>query len=290
MKKFIPILATFAVAPFISAAEDVPAPEAPAQETAQKATVTPEQRQLFLKGLGWLVGQQSGLVQELRISAEDAPVIAEGFLLALTGKGQDIPAQVMANNDAYSAFIEEMQAHAVAQMEAEMKAAAAEQKKLGEEYIAKTKAEDKAYVTLPSGVLMKTAKAGDTDKKPTDKDTVSVRYTGKLIDGTIFDSSARDENGVPVQFIVGEGEAVELPLGSLIKAWTEAIPMLGVGGQCTLIVPADQAYGDRAVGMIPPGATLIFDIELDGIAEPADTNSDAEPVAEEIDFAEIDED
>lgn len=131
---------------------------------------------------------------------------------------------------------------------------------------------------------MKTTKAGDTEKKPSAADTVSVRYTGKLVDGTVFDSSTKDANGVPVQFVAGEGETVELPLGQLIKAWAEAIPLLGVGGQCTLIVPADQAYGDRAVGIIPPGATLIFDIELDGIAEP-DNGDDAE----EIDIAEIED-
>lgn len=303
MKTFIPAIAAFAVAPFIFAAEDaVPsltAAPADAEVSTKKVEITPEQRQLFLKGLGWLVGQQSGLVQELRISREDVPAIAEGFRLALIGEGKDIPTQVMANNDAYGKFIEEMQAHAAAQVEAEMKAAAEGNKKIGAEFIAKTKADDKAYTALPSGVLMKTTKAGNADKKPTDKDTVSVRYTGKLVDGTIFDSSARDENGVPVQFVAGEGETVDLPLGQLIKAWAEAIPLLGVGGQCTIIVPADQAYGDNAVGIIPPGSTLIFDIELDGIAAPETTDSaDADetaeendaPVAEEIDLVEIDED
>lgn len=298
MKTFIPVVAAFAVAPFVSAAEDAPAspvavPEA-TTSTAKKVEITPEQRQLFLTGLGWLVGQQSGLVQELRISKEDVPAITEGFRLALCGEGKDIPTQVMANNDAYGKFIEEMQAHAAAQVEAEMKAAAEENKKVGAAFIAKTKADDATYVALPSGVLMKTIKPGDKDKKPTDKDTVSVRYTGKLVDGTVFDSSARDENGVPVQFVVGEGETVELPLGQLIQAWTEAIPQLGVGGVCTLIVPADQAYGDRAVGMIPPGATLIFDIELDGISDPETTDNaedEAEdtPVVEEIDFTEIED-
>lgn len=235
--------------------------------------------------MGWLVGQQSGLVQELRISKEDAAAVAEGFRLALMGEGQDIPAQVMANNDAYSAFIDELQANAMAQLEAEMKSAAAENKKIGAEFAQKKQAEDDGYRALPSGVLMKTTKAGDTEKKPSAADTVSVRYTGKLVDGTVFDSSAKDENGVPVQFVAGEGETVSLPLGQLIKAWAEAIPLLGIGGQCTLIVPADQAYGDRAVGIIPPGATLIFDIELDGIADPDNGNDDAE----EIDIAEIEE-
>lgn len=289
MKTLVPVLTAFAVAPFVSAADEAAQPPALAPETAaqapKKIEITPEQRQLFLKGLGWLVGQQSGLVQELRISKEDAAAVAEGFRLALMGEGQDIPAQVMANNDAYSAFIDELQANAMAQLEAEMKSAADENKKIGAEFAQKKQAEDDGYKALPSGVLMKTTKAGDTGKKPSVADTVSVRYTGKLVDGTVFDSSTKDENGVPVQFVAGEGETVALPLGQLIKAWAEAIPLLGVGGQCTLIVPADQAYGDRAVGIIPPGATLIFDIELDGIADPDNGNDDAE----EIDIAEIEE-
>lgn len=289
MKSLVPVLAAFAVAPFVSAADEAAQPPALAPETAaqapKKIEITPEQRQLFLKGLGWLVGQQSGLVQELRISKEDAAAVAEGFRLALMGEGQDIPAQVMADNDAYSAFIDELQANAMAQLEAEMKSAADENKKIGAEFAKKKQAEDDGYTALPSGVLMKTTKAGDTEKKPSVADTVSVRYTGKLVDGTVFDSSTKDENGVPVQFVAGEGETVALPLGQLIKAWAEAIPLLGVGGQCTLIVPADQAYGDRAVGIIPPGATLIFDIELDGIADPDNGNDDAE----EIDIAEIEE-
>ena len=291
IKTLVPALAAFAVAPFIFAENQAPQPLTATPELSEKAPkkieITPEQRQLFLKGLGWLVGQQSGLSQELRISKEDATAVAEGFRLALTGEGQDIPAKVMANNDAYSAFIDELQANAMAQLEAEMKAAAQENQKVGAAFIEKTKAEDKAYTTLPSGVLMKTSAVGDTDKKPTVNDTVAVRYTGKLVDGTIFDSSARDANGVPVQFVVGEGEVVELPLGQLIKAWTEAIPLLGIGGQCTLIVPADQAYGDRAAGMIPPGSTLIFDIELADIVNPEDENA---PGAEEIDISEIEED
>ncbi len=290
MKTLVPVLAAFAVAPFVSAEDDTALPSTTlanaVEQSSKKVEITPEQRQLFLKGLGWLVGQQSGLVQELRISKEDAAAVAEGFRLALTGEGQDIPAQVMANNDAYSAFIDELQANAMAQLEAEMKAAADENKKIGAEFAKKAQAEDDGYKTLPSGVLMKTVKAGNAEKKPTIDDTVSVRYTGTLVDGTVFDSSTKDANGIPVRFVAGEGETVELPLGQLIKAWSEAIPLLGIGGQCTLIVPADQAYGDRSVGIIPPGATLIFDIELDGIVDP---NEDGDNAAEEIDIAEIED-
>lgn len=275
-KTLIPVVAAFAVAPFVSAASDSEAVPENVPAPAVERKITPEQRRLFLQGLGWLVGQQSGLSQELRISAEDVPAVTEGFRLALLGEGKDFPEKIIEMNDAYSDFIEELQRKAQEAVAAEMRAAAEGNRRLGEEYVAKTLEEDKGFEKLPSGVLMKTLAAGDAGKKPTLEDTISVRYTGRLIDGTIFDSSARsDETGVPEPFVAGEGEAVELPLGGLIKAWGETLPKLGLGGRCTLVVPADQGYGDRAVGIIPPGSTLVFDIELAGIVSPdADAPAD----------------
>lgn len=272
-KTLIPVVAAFAVAPFVFAASESEAvPAVPAAEPVAQS-VTPEQRQLFLQGLGWLIGQQSGLRQELRISAADVPAVAEGFRLALLDEGKDFPEKIMAMNEAYSAFIGELQEKADEERAAEIRAVAENNRKLGAEYIAKTLDEDKAFEKLPSGVLMKTLVAGDSDKKPTLADTVSVRYTGKLIDGAIFDSSARSEQtGAPEPFVAGEGAAVELPLGELIKAWGEALVKLGLGGRCTLVVPADSGYGDREVGMIPPGSTLVFDIELAGILPPEEND------------------
>lgn len=274
IRNLVPALAAFAVAPFVFAADDgdktVPAAElAP----AKPVQVSPEQRQLFLSGLGWLVGQQSGLIQDLRVSAEDVPAIVEGFRLALLGEGKDFPEKIRGMNEAYSAFIGELQTAAMEKAAAEVKAAADENRKLGAEFVAKTLEEDKGFSALPSGVLVKIVSAGDPAKKPTAADTVAVRYTGKLIDGTIFDSSARDEETAPVQFVAGEGETAELPLGGLIKAWGEALPLIGVGGSCTLVVPADSAYGDRGIGIIPPGSTLVFDIELADIV-PADADDE----------------
>lgn len=276
IKYLVPAIAAFAVAPFISASE--PEPEAvPAAKTVpapvENIRISPEQRQLFLQGLGWLIAQQSGLIQNLGISADDVPAVAEGFRLALLGEGKDIPEKIIGENDAYSVFIGELQTAAAEKFAAQAKAEAAKNKALGAQFIAKTLEEDKNFVALPSGILMKIVKPGDPAKKPTAEDVISVRYTGKLIDGEIFDSSASSaESGEPVQFSAGEGETATLPLSGLIKAWTEALPQLGVGGQCTLIVPADSAYGDRANGPIPPGSTLVFDIELADIPQIPETD------------------
>ena len=88
--------------------------------------------------------------------------------------------------------------------------------------------------------------------------TVSVHYTGKLADGTKFDSS-HDRNA-PIEFPLGEGK--------VIPGWDEGIALLKVGGKATFIIPPHLAYGERgAGGVIPPNATLIFEVELMGVKQ-----------------------
>lgn len=83
-------------------------------------------------------------------------------------------------------------------------------------------------------------------------DTVTVNYVGTLQDGTQFDSSY--SRGTPFTFKLGEG--------TVIKGWDQGLVGMKVGGQRILVIPASLAYGDRAIGPIPAGSTLIFSIEL----------------------------
>ncbi|MBE9512232.1 MAG: FKBP-type peptidyl-prolyl cis-trans isomerase [Bacteroidetes bacterium] len=90
-----------------------------------------------------------------------------------------------------------------------------------------------------------------TGLQPQQGDTVSVHYTGKLIDGTIFDTSV---GGSPFSFTLGTGY--------VIPGWDEGIAYMKEGGKAILIIPSILGYGSSGIGSIPPYSTLIFDVEL----------------------------
>ena len=106
-----------------------------------------------------------------------------------------------------------------------------------------------SVVTLPSGVQYKVLKEG-TGAMPTDSNSVVVNYEGKLIDGTVFDSSY--QRNEPTTFGVGQ----------VIKGWTEALKLMPKGSVWELYIPQELGYGSREMGNIPPYSTLIFKVEL----------------------------
>ena len=126
---------------------------------------------------------------------------------------------------------------------------AAEKAKKAKEAIDELK---KGAKVTSSGLAYKIIKKGTGAKAEAGK-TVSVHYTGKLSNGTKFDSSY--DRNQPIEFELGRGR--------VIKGWDEGISLLNVGSKATFIIPPDLAYGARgAGGVIPPNATLIFDVEL----------------------------
>ncbi len=107
-------------------------------------------------------------------------------------------------------------------------------------------------IKTESGLIMIEHKTG-SGEKPTSGDNISVHYTGLLQTGQQFDSS--HDRGQPITFNVGEGR--------VIKGWDEALLDMNVGSKRTVVIPPNLAYGSRgAGGVIPPDATLIFEVEL----------------------------
>ena len=118
----------------------------------------------------------------------------------------------------------------------------------GKQFLAENARKD-SVITLPSGLQYKVLVKGN-GKVPQMTDKVKVHYEGRLLDGTVFDSSYK------------RGEPSELTPKQVIKGWTEALTMMPDGSKWQLYIPYDLAYGDREAGQIKPYSMLIFDVEL----------------------------
>ena len=128
------------------------------------------------------------------------------------------------------------------------KQGAEQNERLGREYLEKNKDVEGVKVTA-SGLQYQVVKEGD-GLQPGPNDVVTVHYTGKLIDGTVFDSSV--ERGEPATFAVGQ----------VIPGWVEGLQLMREGAAYRLFIPSNLAYGPHGTGPIQPNSTLIFDVQL----------------------------
>jgi FKBP-type peptidyl-prolyl cis-trans isomerase FklB len=171
-------------------------------------------------------------------------ILAAGIKDALAGKPQLTPDQV-----------KEVMAQFEKDMEAKQKQAGEKNKTEGAKFLEDNKKKSDVKTTA-SGLQYKVIKEG-TGAKPKATDTVSVNYRGTLIDGTEFDSSYK------------RGQPATFPLNGVIKGWTEGVQLMKAGSKYQFFVPADLAYGERAVSPdIGANATLIFEVELLEIKPP----------------------
>ena len=118
----------------------------------------------------------------------------------------------------------------------------------GEKYMREI-SNNKSVYTTKSGLKYRRMKEGN-GKHPVATDKVKVHYTGKLIDGTTFDSSV--DRGAPITF----------PLNQVIPGWTEGLQLMDEGSKYMLYIPYNLGYGTRDMGNIPAGSTLVFEVEL----------------------------
>ena len=120
--------------------------------------------------------------------------------------------------------------------------------KAGEKFMQEI-SNNKSVYTTASGLKYRCLKSGN-GKKPKATDSVKAHYKGTLIDGTTFDSSY--DRGNPITF----------PLNQVIPGWTEGLQLMDEGSKYLLYIPYNLGYGEQQVGNIPPGSTLIFEVEL----------------------------
>jgi len=192
----------------------------------------------LVEEFGWFIGKRVGLT-ELSFNQEEIDLLLKGISSAAAGK--ESPYELEKIGPKMDEFMQKKQAAYLSKLKDKNSGANAE--------FFKKLADNKAVVALESGLRYEIIKKGDGPMpKPTD--TVKVHYTGTLIDGSVFDSS------------VQRGEPAEFPLDQVIAGWTEGIQKVNKGGKIKLYVPPQLAYGDDGRPGIPPGSTLIFDVEL----------------------------
>jgi FKBP-type peptidyl-prolyl cis-trans isomerase FkpA len=208
---------------------------APAEGEATAAAALSEDEKTIY-ALGAMLGQRA--VQPLRLSEAELEVLQKG--LASTASGGDPEFSVEEYGPKFEAF-----------MKARAAAGAAEEKEKSQAFLSDAEGAEGAVKT-ESGLVYRTLQPGQ-GTSPAATDVVKVHYHGTLTNGTVFDSS-RDR-----------GEPVEFPLNQVIPCWTEGVQKMKVGETAQLVCPSDIAYGDDGRPGIPPGATLVFEVELIGI-------------------------
>lgn len=175
----------------------------------------------------------------------DVEAVKEGLGAMLSGS------ELALEQEEYSAVMQAFQAKMQAEQQAATAGKAAENATAQKEFLAKNK-DVEGVITTDSGLQYIVIKEGEGGSPDLDS-TVKVHYEGKLLDGTVFDSS------------IQRGEPIEFGVGQVIKGWTEALQLMKVGSKYKLFIPSELAYGDRgAGGLISPGAMLTFEVELLG--------------------------
>jgi FKBP-type peptidyl-prolyl cis-trans isomerase len=209
---------------------DQPATAAPAAPAFTESQLIEE--------FGWFIGKRVGL-SELEFGKAEMDSLLKGLNSAAANK--ESPYELEKIGPLMDEFMQKKQAVFTEKMKKKSAADAAA-------FFAKLK-DNKNIVELPSGLRYEVVKQG-TGAFPKPTETVRVHYTGTLVDGTVFDSS------------VQRNEPSEFALDQVIPGWTEGIQKVNKGGKIKLYVPASLAYGDDGRQGIPPGSTLVFDVEL----------------------------
>lgn len=250
------VMAALIVAPLTVSAEDAPSTQPAA--AAEPAAVSAPADDAFASErdrLSYAVGVQFGT----SLSRDQVDLNLDVFMTALkdVAEGRPLamsPDEVMQTVQAFGRQLQQQQ-RAAAQ------AAAAANEAQGHAYLAENAKKDGVHVT-DSGLQYRVLEEG-TGPSPKPTDMVRAHYSGRLLDGTEFDSSYK--RGSPAIFAVQQ----------VIEGWQEALPLMKEGAKWELTIPANLAYGEGGAGAhIPPNSTLIFEVELLEVVAPPQRDSD----------------
>jgi FKBP-type peptidyl-prolyl cis-trans isomerase FkpA len=207
--------------------------QSPAGSASSDAPKLETEEQKTLYALGLLLGRN---VKPFALTPDELAIVKAG----LTDTVNDAKPQV--EIDTYGPLLRELAAKRAA-------GRAEEAKKKGQEF-ADNVAKEKNATKTESGIVMRTITPG-SGGNPAATDIVKVHYEGKLVDGTIFDSS------------IQKNEPAEFPLNGVVPCWREAVQKMKKGEKSQIVCPSSLAYGDAGQPPeIPPGATLSFEVEL----------------------------
>jgi FKBP-type peptidyl-prolyl cis-trans isomerase len=205
-----------------------------------RAEVSPEK---ILETYGFIVGLQSGL-RDFDLTDEEFETFLRGLNRAQAG--EPVPTDI-------DQILPQLQNYLGARQAAVVESKARENRARAAQFFAELQ-EDGEVQSTPEGLFYRVVEEG-TGERPDPDSTVRLHYEGRLLDGTVFDSSLE------------RGEPAEFPVGGVIPGMSMGLMMMQEGGKMTLYIPADLAYGDQSQPMIPAGSALIFEVELIEVLE-----------------------
>ena len=232
-------LSFFAVISAFAAKEDAGEKAGASQAADANAVSEKAEPQIDMEKVSYIIGTQIGSSIKAQGIEIDIEMLISGLKDALAGK--ELAFSEEESKQAMMVFRKRM----IEKQAAER----AQQAAKNQAFLEANKTKEGVKV-LPSGLQYKVITEG-TGESPKAEDKVRTHYRGRLIDGTEFDSSYKSN------------KPSEFPVNRVIKGWTEALQLMKVGSKWELYIPAELAYGERGKPpVIPPNATLIFEIEL----------------------------